>query len=106
MNRFGRRAEISDQHLDLKDNIMQFFDKIVDENANKLALAVHSYISSNWFQTCCELYKKSCDLLIYPLMAIVGIEDRGSEQKLNRSWCGLQVFQTEDSGNRESVLKI
>ena len=46
-NRFGRIAQIANQFLKMKDQVLKFFDSVVDINSNKLALAVSVYIQSD-----------------------------------------------------------
>ena len=64
-NRFGRIAQIANQFLKMKDQVLKFFDSVVDINSNKLVLAVSVYIQSDWFSLCCELYRKIADLVIF-----------------------------------------
>ena len=65
-NRFGRIAQIANQFLKMKDQVLKFFDSLVDVNSNKLILAVSVYIQGDWFSLCCELYRKIADLVIFP----------------------------------------
>ena len=91
-NRFGRIAQIANQFLKLKDQIIRFFDTVVDINSNKLVLAVSVYIQSDWFSLCCELYGKIADLVIFPLMDLLGIDERGENLKDIRDWYGVKDF--------------
>ena len=45
-NRFGRIAEMAMEFLARKESIMNLFNAIVDANANKLVLAVSTYINN------------------------------------------------------------
>ena len=54
-NRFGRLAELSTLFLDHRPLLFAFFDKVVDENQNKLQLACSCYLKSEWFRVCCEI---------------------------------------------------
>ena len=54
-NRFGRIAELSKEFHNNQSLIKQFFEDVVDENANKLVLAVATYIQNDWFAMCCKL---------------------------------------------------
>ena len=65
-NRFGRIAQISNQYLKMKDQVLKFFDSVLDINSNKLLLAVSVFIQSDWFSLCCKLYRKIADLVIFP----------------------------------------
>jgi hypothetical protein len=91
-NRFGRIAQIANQFLIMKDHIIRFFDSVVDTNSNKLVLAVTVYIQNDWFNLCCELYGKIADLIIFPLMNLLGIDARGENMKDMRDWCAVKDF--------------
>ena len=43
---------------------------MVDENSNKLVLAASTYIQNERFGTCCELYSKVGDFIMFPLVWI------------------------------------
>ena len=73
-NRFSRIAQIANQFLEMKDQVLKFFDSVVDINSNKLVLAMSVYIQSNWLSLCCELYMKIADLVIFPPMDLLGID--------------------------------
>ena len=51
-NRFGRIGELSEAITEQKILIEVFFDEQVNENQNKLVLAVAAYIQSDWFLLC------------------------------------------------------
>ena len=91
-NRFGRIAQIANQFLKMKDQVLKFFDSVVDINSNKLVLAVSVYIQSNCFSLCCELCKKIADVVIFPLMDLLGIDERGKNLKNVRDWYGVRDF--------------
>ena len=76
----------------MKDQILKFFDSVVDINWNKLALAVSIYMQSDWFSLCCELYWKIANLVIFPLMDLLGIDERGKNLKNVRDWYGVRDF--------------
>ena len=88
-NRFGRIAQIANQFQKIKDQVLKFFNSVVDITSNKLVLAVSVYIQSDWFGLCCELYKKTTDLLIFPLMYLLRIDERGkkSQECQRLVWC-------------------
>ena len=48
-NRFGRVAELAKEFLKRRETIMAFFDAVVDENVNKLVLAVSTFVANEWF---------------------------------------------------------
>ena len=91
-NRFGRIAQITNQFLKIKDQVLKFFDSLVDINSNKLFLAVSVYIQSDSFSLCWELYRKIADLVIFPLMDLLGIDERGKNLKNVRDWYRVRDF--------------
>ena len=92
-NRFGRIALIAKQYLNLRENILAFFESCVDENSNKLVLAVSTYIESEWFLICTEVYSELADLFIFPLMDQLGIDVKKKKNNGNKSsWKGVKDF--------------
>ena len=91
-NRFSRVAQIANQFLKMKDQVLKFFNSVVDINLNKLVLAVSVCIQSDWFSLCCELYRRIADLVIFPLMDLLGIDERGKNLKNLRDWYGVRDF--------------
>ena len=91
-NRFGHIAQKANQFLKIKDQVLKFFDSMVDINSNKLVLAVSVYIQSDWFNLCCKLYRKIADLVIFPLMDLLGIDERVKNFKNVRDWYGVRDF--------------
>ena len=85
-NRFGRTAELSREFVKHQKQILQFFEDVVDENSNKLVLAVSTYIQNDWFSLCTKLYAKLGELIIFPLMNLFGI-DRDTRHKGDDSKC-------------------
>ena len=65
-NRFGRIAQIANQFLKMKHQVLKFFDSVVNINSNKLVLDMSVYIQSDWFSLSCEVYRKIADLVIFP----------------------------------------
>ena len=91
-NRFGRIAEIACQFLRMRDSILQFFETTIDIHSNKLVLAVSTYVECKWFVMCCELYQLIGDLIIFPLLDLLGIDNRGAGMKEQRDWYGVKDF--------------
>jgi hypothetical protein len=91
-NRFGRIANISKQFIEQKRLIMQFFSDVVDINSNKLVLAVSTYIQNDWFHLCVEIYAEIGDVLIFPIMDLLGVDDRKLTTDDERSWNGVRTF--------------
>ena len=83
-NRFGRRVEMAKEFLARKESIMNFFNAIVDANANKLVIAVSICIDNEWFGYCTEIYKKLSEMIISPLIAL-GIDDQAPQSAHHRS---------------------
>ena len=91
-NRFSGIAQIANQFLKTKDQVLKFFDSLVDINSNKMVLALSVYIQSDWFSLCCKLYRKIADLVIFPLMDLRGIDERGKNLKNVKDWYGVRDF--------------
>ena len=92
-NIFGRIVEIAKEVLCRQQSIIKMFYAIVDVNSNKLVLAVSTYIQNNWFLCCAKIYSRLGDILIFPLMEILGIDSRGSRVgKSERNWAGVRSF--------------
>lgn len=91
-NRFGRIAETAKQFLKMREHILNFFEAIVDVNANKLVLAVSAYLQCEWFLTCSEVYGEIGDMVIFPLLNLLGIDRARSEKRDDRNWVGVRQF--------------
>ena len=70
----GGFTEIAEKFLANQQLILDFFESVVDQNGNKLVLAVATYIQSDWFICCSEVYSELGKLIIFPLMNILGID--------------------------------
>ena len=79
-NRFGMKSYLAKLFLHQKEDLLKFFEQVVDENSYKLVLAVLTFINSEWFGICCQVYAKFYDILIHPLMKILGIDDKSKEK--------------------------
>ena len=90
-NRFGMKSYLAKLFLHQKEDLQKFFEHVVDENSNKLVLAVSTFINSEWFVMCCQVYTKFHDILIQPLMKMLGIDDK-SKEKIERSWKHVDNF--------------
>ncbi|KAK6168582.1 hypothetical protein SNE40_019783 [Patella caerulea] len=91
-NRFGRVAELAKEFLKRRSSIIAFFNAVVDENANKLVLAVATFIQCDWFICCAEVYSMLGEWVIFPLMNILGIDDKSSQKNPSRNWEGVRDF--------------
>ena len=91
-NRFGRIAEIAQEFLARKDSIIQFFEECVNENSNKLVLAVSTYIQNEWFHICSRVYERIGLYLIFPLMELLGIDKSSKIRREDRNWAGVREF--------------
>lgn len=90
-NRFGRIAELAKQYLTWRKSIQEFFTAVVDINSNKLVLAVSTFIQNEWFACCSEIYSMMGDLIIFPLMELLGIDKMGKRNE-ERTWAGVEKF--------------
>ena len=91
-NRIGRIAFLASLYLEHKNDLLKFFEETVDENSNRLVLALSDYMSSDWFSTGCEVYKSIENLIIKPLCDILGIDDFGKAKRDDRNWLGVKDF--------------
>lgn len=91
-NRFGRIAETAKQFLKMHEHIMKFFESVVDANANKLVLAVSTYLQSEWFIICSKIYEEIGDLVIFPFMDLLGIDEAKAVRRDDRNWEGIRQF--------------
>ena len=57
-NRFGRTSFLASLYLEHQQDLLRFFDEEVDENSNKLVLALTAYFKSDWFTIGCKVYSK------------------------------------------------
>ena len=100
-------------HINL---ILDFFDEIVDQNSNKLVLAVSNYIQNEWFIMCSDIYSKIGSMLIFPMMTLFGIDSKKGVKHKEHHWTQVKEFfkeklkeienhkQKDDSAN-ETLLK-
>ena len=91
-NRFGRVAELSKIHINQKDYIKHFFEDVVDIHSNNLVLAVATYIQNDWFSQCSEIYAEIGDMIIFPLMLFLGIDEGKEIENERRNWEGIKEF--------------
>lgn len=55
-------AVIAEQFLELREDIIGFFDSCIEENSNKLVLSVSAFIESEWFLICCLKFTPSLEI--------------------------------------------
>lgn len=91
-NRFGRIAELAKVYLQYRENIRAFFEAVVDVHSNRLVLAVMTFIENEWFTRCSEIYSSLGNLIIFPLIEFLGIDDTGQSNPTDRSWSGVKLF--------------
>ena len=102
-NRFGRTAALAGMFLKHKSDLLRFFAEVVDENSNKLVLAVSTYIESDWFYTGCQVYDFFGSLLIQPLCSLLGIDEKKSGREFEKSWTAVKTFFDE---KKEMLAKM
>ena len=83
-NRFGRIGELSHLVIDHLQHIRDFFEEYVDENSNKLVLAVHTYVESDWFLTCCEIADQFYKDITIPIKQLIGMDEFKGTKNNNR----------------------
>ena len=96
-NRFGRIAENARQFISYKHLILDFFDEIVDQNSNKLVLAVSNYIQNEWFIMCSDIYSKIGSMLIFPMMSLFGIDSKKGMKHKEPHWTQVKSFSKKSS---------
>ena len=89
-NRFGRLGELSAAVFKHIHHIRQFFEEQVEENANKLVLAVYNFIRSDWFLTCCKVAKCFYDEITIPIKKLIGMDEFKETKSDQRSWTGIK----------------
>ena len=70
---------------------MNFLIDVVDTNANKLVLAVSTYIHNEWFEYCTNFYKEG-EMKIFPLIELQGFNDQALQLGHHHSWTGVREF--------------
>ena len=104
-NRFGRTVTLAKMFLEHRDDLVKFFDQCVDENANKLVLAVSGYITSDWMFMCSKAYCMIGDMFILPLCDILGIDESRTSKRTDRTWPGVKDFLEEKLKVMEKFVK-
>ena len=64
----------------------------MDENSNKLVMAVQQYVTCEWFTVGCQVIKVFNDILIQPLQELLGIDKYYKIKREDRSWTGIKDF--------------
>ena len=85
-NRFGRIGQLSATTVEHAPLVRKFFDEMVNEHANKLVLAVHAYLQSEWFLLCCNIGKKFNEKVILPIKEMLKIDEYKHASGPERSW--------------------
>ena len=104
-NKFGRIAELAKEYLTWRKSIQEFFSAVVDINSNKLLLAVSTFIQNEWFTCCSEIYSMMGDLIIFPLMELLGIDKMGKNDKEERTWIGVEKFLNNKLSELDKLMK-
>ena len=93
-NRFGRTAFLASLFLEHSMDLKEYWDTCVDENRNKVVLALNSYFDNEWFFLGCQVYSKFNEVIIQPLCNILGIDEDGEKTSTSseRSWDGIKEF--------------
>ena len=95
-NQFGRISRLASSFLEQRKDLIQFFDEVIDENSNKLCLALSFCIASDWFATGCRVISFLIgDILTTPLSKILGINENKTVKDANRNWDGVKEFFTQ-----------
>ena len=79
-NRFGRVGELSKLILEHMAYIKGFFEEYVDENSNKLVLAVNCEIATTFYNDITVTIKQ-----------LIGMDEFKDSISENQSWCGIKA---------------
>src|SRR5271155_3598520 len=71
---------------------MTFFEAAVDENGNKLVLAVSTFVANEWFVCCTEVYSLIGEQIIFPILELLGIDNRQNDKNAKHTWAGTKEF--------------
>ena len=104
-NRFGRIGELSTAVVKHKSILEKFFEKQVNEHANKLVLAVSCYTNSQWFNLCCEVSLFFYDFVSLPFKCVIGIDEFKKTSNPKRSWRGIKEFFSDKLNDLEKVAE-
>ena len=91
-DRFGRIAELAQEYLAHRESFQAFLDAVVDVNSNKLVLAVSTFFQNDWFTCCSEVYSLVGQVMIFPMMELLGLDKKGKENCAKRSCTGVRSF--------------
>ena len=92
-NRFGRIGELSHLVIDHLQHIRNFFEEYVNENSNKLVLAVYTYVKSEWFLTCCEIAAQFYQDITIPIKQLIGMAKIGKVSRYDsQEFCLISCF--------------
>ena len=95
-----------------KDYLEHQFEGEIDENSNRLVLALSAYFESEWFTIGCTVYSTFEALIIKPLCELLDIDDHKMLRNAKRNWVGVKSFFEEKfeelkalSDKRDSILE-
>ena len=91
-NSSGRIAELAQEYLARCESTQTFADSVVDVNSNNLALGVSTFIQNDWFTCCSRVYSLVGQVMIFPMMELLGLDKKGKENCAKRSWTGVRSF--------------
>ena len=81
-NRFRRIGELSEAITEQKILIEAFLDEQVNENQNKLVLAVAAYIQSDWFLLCAKVATFFYEIVRIKLKKSNGLDEFKKQKKM------------------------
>ena len=73
----------------------EYFNKVIDENLNRLQLACCSYLKSECLRHCCEIVDKLNEILVQPIKLALGIDVYKKKKSQHRRWFGLKKLLPE-----------
>ena len=72
--------------------IKRYFEEEVDENTNKLLLALSVYFDSEWFTWGCKVYNTFEAIIIQPSCELLGIDKFKDIHHESRNWISIKAF--------------
>lgn len=89
-------------------HIQVFFDSIVDISSNKLVLAVCTFIQNEWFTRCAEIYRMMGNIITFPLMKFLGIDETvlSAVPHEKSNWTGVKGFFEHKLTVLKNMMKV
>ena len=74
--------------------MIEYFESNIDENTNRLVLALYNYFKCEWFTIGCCVYATFEEIIIKPLAELLGIDENKNEKNEKRNLNGIkEIFE-------------